>query len=73
MSNLPPALVITVELDPLRDEGKAYAKALATAGVAARHVRYDGTTHFIFLLAHVLEKGRRAIDEAAATLRETFA
>ncbi len=73
LSNLPPALVITVELDPLRDEGDAYAKRLAAAGVSARHVRYDGTTHFIFLLAHMLEKGRTAIDEAAVALREAFA
>ena len=72
LSSLPGALVVTAEFDPLRDEGEAYARRLAEAGVAARHVRYDGAVHFLFLLANVLEKGRRAIDEAAAALREAL-
>ena len=42
---LPPALVQTADLDPLRDEGSAYAERLAAAGVAVRHTNYVGVPH----------------------------
>jgi acetyl esterase len=69
LSGLPPALVITAEFDPLRDEGEAFAARLREEGVATVLKRYDGVTHGFFGMPSVVEKSRTAIAEASAALR----
>ena len=70
LTGLPPALVITAEYDPLRDEGERYAARLREAGVAAEVARYDGMAHGFFTMSGMLEGARRAVAEAAAYLRK---
>jgi len=69
LSGLPPALLITAECDPLRDEGEAYGRRLAEAGVPVTAVRYAGMIHPFFSLGGVLSQGRRAVEQVAAVLR----
>jgi acetyl esterase len=73
LAGQPPALVITGEYDPLRDEGEAYAKRLQEAGVEATSTRYDGVIHGFFNMGAVVDKGQQAVDEASAALRKAFA
>jgi acetyl esterase len=72
LRGLPPALVITAENDPLRDEGEAYARKLKEAGVVVDAVRYNGTIHdFVALnaLRHV-PSTEAAIDQINDGLRK---
>jgi acetyl esterase len=67
---LPPAFIMTAECDPLRDQGEAYARKLAQAGVPVRLKRYEGMIHPFFSLAGIIDGGRTAINDAAAALKE---
>ncbi|CAA9227868.1 MAG: Esterase/lipase [uncultured Acidimicrobiales bacterium] len=73
LSALPPALIITAEYDPLRDEGEAYGRRLSDAGVDATVSRYDGMTHVFFQMYGILEAARTATDEGITALRKAFA
>src|SRR5438034_10988652 len=60
LKHLPPALVVTAEFDPLRDEGEAYAARLREAGSQAHVKRYAGMTHGFFGMGLLLTKAREA-------------
>jgi len=69
LSAAPPAIVITAEYDPLRDEGEAYAQLLLAAGVPCTLTRYYGQIHGFFSMSHLCDDGHGAIQQAAATTR----
>jgi acetyl esterase len=72
LSGLAPAHVVTIEFDPLRDEGRAYVEALRAAGNDVTHAEYDGTVHTVWQLAPVIPTGARALAEASVRLRDTI-
>lgn len=73
LANLPPALVVTAEFDPLRDEGEAYAAALTAAGGNARAVRYDGLVHDFLGMAAVFECSRPGLLATIEELKQHLA
>ena len=69
LSGLPPALIITAECDPLRDEGEAYAKRLEEAGVTVTCTRYPGMIHPFFSLPGAIPQALDAIQQVADAVR----
>ncbi len=70
LSGMPPALVITAEYDPLRDQGEAYARRLREAGVSCAHIDYPGAIHGFFGMPVAISD--RAISQAGQWLRSVF-
>jgi acetyl esterase len=74
LTGLPPALVITAENDPLRDEGEAYARKLKEAGVAVTATRYNGTIHDFVLLNAIREvpSTEAALQQVSEAIRDAL-
>ena len=73
LHHLPPALIITAEYDPLRDEGEAYGQRLQKAGVPAKVSRYNGMIHGFMSMGPIFDQGKQGVAESAAALKAAFA
>jgi acetyl esterase/lipase len=75
LAGLPPALVLVDENDVPRDEGEAYARRLAQAGVPTTSIRYNVTLHDFMMLNPVrsTHAATAAIEQAIRTLRKALA
>ncbi|WP_102126320.1 alpha/beta hydrolase [Deinococcus planocerae] len=69
LHDLPPALVLTAEFDPLRDEGIAYVEALRQAGVRAEHQPGPGMIHGFANMTAFSPAAAGLMDQAARWLK----
>ena len=68
LSRLPPALVLTAEYDPLRDEGQAYADRMREAGVDVAYTCCPGMIHGFILMGKVIPAANEAVQRCARGL-----
>ncbi|MBK5289249.1 MAG: alpha/beta hydrolase fold domain-containing protein, partial [Acidimicrobiia bacterium] len=69
LSGLPPAIVLTMEYDPLRDQGIAYADALEAAGNVVVSKTYAGLFHGVFGMGEMIDAAQAPFDDAVAAVR----
>jgi acetyl esterase len=72
LQGVAPAVVVTAEYDPLRDEGDEYARRLEAAGVPVVHLGYDGMIHAFFGLSAAFDASRDAIAQIGDALSRAF-
>ena len=72
LGGLPPALILTAEFDPLRDDGVLYAEALEAAGTEATHLPGPGLIHTFARLAALSPGSATNMDAAAQWLKKTL-
>ncbi|GHO90553.1 acetylhydrolase [Reticulibacter mediterranei] len=72
LHSLPPAMVITAEFDPLRDEGEQYATRLRETGISVVSIRYPGQMHLFMNMAGAIDQGKRALADVSTGLRFAF-
>ena len=70
LKRMPPAIVITAQFDPLRDEGEAYGKRLVESGVSATITRYNGAFHGFFNMITILDDAQSAHAQASTLLKK---
>jgi acetyl esterase len=72
VSGVAPAVVITAEFDPLRDQGEYYGRRLQEAGVPTEVVRAEGLIHGFFGMHAFMPPGQHAWDVSVRALREAL-
>ncbi|AKR47581.1 MULTISPECIES: alpha/beta hydrolase [Acetobacter] len=73
LQGLPPAVIITAECDPMRDEGAAYAQALEKAGVKVIYRCYPGALHAFLNFYAFMPHGKAALRLGGKALKKAFA
>jgi len=72
VAGVAPAVVITAEFDPLRDQGEAYGRRLQQAGVPTDIVRAEGLIHGFFGMHAFMPPGQHAWDVSVRALRDAL-
>jgi acetyl esterase len=72
LAGVAPALVVVCGLDPLRDEGVAYAERLRASGVPAKVSEYEDMIHGFLRMSAVIDRGRQVQNEVGRALRDAL-
>jgi len=72
LTGLPPAVIVTAENDPMRDQGNAYAESLRAAGVSVQHRVVAGATHAFLAFTGPVELARSVCDELGQAIATAF-
>jgi acetyl esterase len=72
LAALPPALVLTVGIDPLCDEGIAFARRLDEDGVRVTHVHMADQIHGALTMGRFIRAAELIVDASAAALRDAW-
>jgi len=72
LHDMPPAMVIVGEYDPLRDEGMAYAEKLIKAGNDVKLIHYRGMPHGFLQAGAPIDAGKDAITEIGNAIRKAL-
>ncbi len=72
-TDMPPSLVVTASLDPLRDQGKAYADKLEASGVRTVYRQAEGNIHGYINLRNGIPSSQDDITGNLAALKEMLA
>lgn len=72
LAGVAPACVLTVEFDPLRDEGEAFAERLRAAGVPVESRRIAGLIHGVYRMPGTIPRAGELLDVSAGALRNAF-
>lgn len=70
LAGLPPAIILTAECDPLRDDGKAYADLLSAAGVDVTYVCAPGMIHDYMTMAGAIPRAREDLATVGRMIAE---
>lgn len=70
LAGLPRTLVVSAEVDALRDEAEAYGRRLEAEGVPVRVTRYEGMIHGFFSMGGVFDRTRTLMKEIASFLNQ---
>ena len=73
LSRLPKALVVTAEFDPLRDDGREYARRLEDAGVEVDYVHVDDQMHGFIMQTAAIDRAREVLEAICDALRNNLA
>lgn len=71
-NQLPDTLVITAEIDPLRDDGESYGNKLKQAGIQSEIIRFNGVTHGFITMDKITNKADEALNQISSYLKNEF-
>jgi acetyl esterase len=72
LKELPDALIVTAEIDPLRDDGEAYGNKLKDVGINADTIRFNGVTHGFITMDKITDKADDALNQISSYLQNKF-